>query len=87
MGRIIRQISGDIDGVTERVSGDPVEVVIEADLGPIGDDVVMRITWPHSTGSFAVTLREDSVNDMLEILECVVGMMCQKPAVEEDKDE
>ena len=84
MGRITRTIRSSIDGATESISGDPVEVVIEADITPNTEDIDMRVTWSCSTRTFALTLTEDSVNDMLDVLECIMGVMCQRPAAGED---
>jgi len=75
MGRITRTIRSSIDGATESISGDPVEVVIEADITPNREDINMRITWPNDIRVFALTFSRKSVYDILDVLDIVSAVM------------
>ena len=87
MGRIIRTIRSNISGATESISGDPVEVVVEADITPTTEDIDIRVTWSCSTRAFSLTLTKDGVNDMFDVLDAIVDALYQRPAVEGNRDE
>ena len=81
MGEIVRITTGTVSGGRELMTGDPIDVVIEAHVTSTSECTDMRFTCPITGQEYAVSLEYYSLCDMAAVIDVIIKAMQETDSI------